>query len=214
MKSRIASSPLRHLSFIVAVVFSIFFNQSPWLSSLNWCLTSVAYGSAEISSPWLFVSDISDFSIGTSLPRFVRRSMFVCDCRSICGCVGRYVDASVDRCWCLRSTSNVSMNLYYFPLYCFYLRSQRIDGEVHWEIDVITSPIKPLFCSFQSYVDLFYQLINLCSGVKIWLRLHRMWVLWVVVDRWWSMFVGRMLNFGYVLPHLLHACSQPTDAII
>ncbi|KAF3585532.1 hypothetical protein F2Q69_00030191 [Brassica cretica] len=31
-------------------------------------LTSVA--AAEISSPWLFVSYISDFSIGTSLPRF------------------------------------------------------------------------------------------------------------------------------------------------
>ncbi|KAF3524804.1 hypothetical protein F2Q69_00047558 [Brassica cretica] len=35
VKSRIASSPLRHLSFIVAVVFSISCNLSPRLSRLN-----------------------------------------------------------------------------------------------------------------------------------------------------------------------------------
>ncbi|KAF3506010.1 hypothetical protein F2Q69_00005789 [Brassica cretica] len=34
VKSRIASSPLRHFSFIVAVVFSIFCNLSPRLSRL------------------------------------------------------------------------------------------------------------------------------------------------------------------------------------
>ncbi|KAF2560162.1 hypothetical protein F2Q68_00016607 [Brassica cretica] len=33
--------------------------------------TSVAYASDEISFPWLFVSDIYDFTFGTSLPRFV-----------------------------------------------------------------------------------------------------------------------------------------------
>ncbi|KAF2612323.1 hypothetical protein F2Q70_00011411 [Brassica cretica] len=35
---------------------------------------SVTYTSSEISSPWLYVSDMSDFTLGTSLPWFVASS--------------------------------------------------------------------------------------------------------------------------------------------
>ncbi|KAF2618239.1 hypothetical protein F2Q68_00038751 [Brassica cretica] len=125
-------------------------------------LSSVA--AAKISSPWLFVSNISDFTFVTSSPRFV--GGFVDRCSSVI--VGRYFDASVDRCRCLWTTRNVSLNLHYLPLYCFCLRSQRTDGDVPWEIDFITYPVKPIFCCSQSSVDLFYHLINLCSGVRIW----------------------------------------------
>ncbi|KAF3590828.1 hypothetical protein DY000_02022739 [Brassica cretica] len=47
---------------------------SPRLSRLNRCLISVAYVSAEISAPWLCVSDITDVAFCTSLPRFVASS--------------------------------------------------------------------------------------------------------------------------------------------
>ncbi|KAF2587708.1 hypothetical protein F2Q70_00034642 [Brassica cretica] len=97
--------------------------------------------------------------------------------------------------------------------------------------DVIASPIKPLLCSFQSSVDPFYQLIYLFSGVEIQLRLYYVWAWrtgvdrcgqaavdrcvmvdverWLLsdVDRLWSNSAGRVLNFGYVLLHLLHASS-------
>ncbi|KAF3519144.1 hypothetical protein DY000_02060525 [Brassica cretica] len=38
---------------------------------------SVANASSEISFPWLFVSDMSDFIFGTSLPRVVASSIDV-----------------------------------------------------------------------------------------------------------------------------------------
>ncbi|KAF2609262.1 hypothetical protein F2Q68_00044424 [Brassica cretica] len=38
---------------------------------------SVAYASSVISSPWLFVSDMSDFIFGTSLPWVVASSIDV-----------------------------------------------------------------------------------------------------------------------------------------
>ena len=163
-------------------------------------------------------------------PSSVYWCSFVDRCPSMI--VGRYVDASVDRCWCLWSTSDVSLNLHYLPLHCLCLRSQRPDGDVPWEIDVITSLIKPLFYSSQSSVDLFYNLINLCSGVRIWLRLHQIWWWRVIVSRRWNVsidwcgkvYVDRCwcscfgctlcLYYSYVLPHLLHACSKSTDAII
>ncbi|KAF3492840.1 hypothetical protein DY000_02052768 [Brassica cretica] len=66
VKSLIASSPLRHLSCIVAVAFSILCNLSPRLSSCNWFLMSVAYALSEISFPWLILSDVT---LGTSSPR-------------------------------------------------------------------------------------------------------------------------------------------------
>lgn len=78
VKSRIASSPLRYLSLVIVIASSIFCNISPRLSRLNWCRITVAYVSAEISSPCLFVLDIYNVTFCTSRPRFVPSSTDVC----------------------------------------------------------------------------------------------------------------------------------------
>ncbi|KAF3550186.1 hypothetical protein DY000_02007280 [Brassica cretica] len=67
--------------------------------------------------------------------------MFDGECRSICCCVCRSIR-------CFWSTGNVTLNLHQFPLYSFNLGCHSTDAKIHWEIDVITSPIEPLLYFF------------------------------------------------------------------
>ncbi|KAF3512541.1 hypothetical protein F2Q69_00006550 [Brassica cretica] len=73
--------------------------------------------------------------------------MFDGECRSICCCVCRSIR-------CFWSTGNVTLNLHQFPLYSFNLGCQSTDAKIHWEIDVITSPILYILYIFKtsSYV--------------------------------------------------------------
>ncbi|KAF2579579.1 hypothetical protein F2Q68_00004850 [Brassica cretica] len=83
--------------------------------------------------------------------------MFDGECRSICCCVCRSIR-------CFWSTGNVTLNLHQFPLYSFNLGCQSTDAKIHWEIDVITSPIEPLLYDPPSHAGLHCCLVQVSKA--------------------------------------------------